>query len=170
MYFLLARGACAPESAQQAIHGQPRWRAFCPDHGAIGTPRPVLGPRDHPGPHGVEHDIARQLQEVDIFLDEYRFVTPLKNMSDPTMAAIDALRKDAVELAHACGKVSFDRLHHEMVVVAHQAVGVTRPIEALADRTQDVQPGNAILVARVDVLPSVTTRRDVVQTSGKFDA
>ena len=106
---------------------QPRWRGFGANHGSIGVPRPVVDPRHHPGPHGIEYDIARQFQEVGIFLHQDGFVTPLEYLSDPTISAVDVLRENAIELAHASGKVPFNRLDPEMVVVAHQAIGVTRP-------------------------------------------
>jgi hypothetical protein len=37
------------------------------------------------------------------------------------------LSKDSVELPHPFGQIAFESLDQEMVMIAHQAVGMTQP-------------------------------------------
>ena len=97
-------------------------------------------------------------------------LNPREDVADPFMPASDVLGENAVRLPHAFGGVAFDRLHDEMIVVGHQAIGMAGPVEALADGTEDTEPRNAIVIASKDVLAPVTTRRDVVQAPRKLDA
>ena len=58
--------------------------------------------------------------------------------------AIEALRVYAVELGHPIGKIRLGRLDQHMVVVAHQAIGMTAPIKAadhLSQHTRKTSSG-----------------------------
>lgn len=69
-------------------------------------------------------------------------------MSDPSMAAVEALCVDAVELAHALCQVPLRCLDQDMVVVGHLAPGMAYPVVAFADLTKDLQPGSQSASAR----------------------
>jgi hypothetical protein len=86
------------------------------------------------------------------------------------MGAIDVLRVNTIELAHALGEIAFDGLDHDVVVVGHQAVGVTGPVESLTYSAKNIEPGKPIRIAGKDVLSPVTARGDVIQASGKFES
>ena len=51
---------------------------------------------------------------------------------------------NAVELAHADGKIRLRRLHQQMIMIRHQAVGVADPIVATDDRGQSGQKQLAV--------------------------
>ncbi|WP_371814606.1 hypothetical protein [Niveibacterium sp. COAC-50] len=53
---------------------------------------------------------------------------PLKHVAHATMASIEALGVHAAHMAHPCGEVSLWRLNKQVVVVAHQTLGVANPI------------------------------------------
>ena len=91
-------------------------------------------------------------------------------MPDPGVGAIDILRIDTVELTHPLGKIALHSLHHDMVVVTHQAISMTNPVEPLAHVSKNTTPGKPILVAGKDILPPVPPRCDVVQAAGKFES
>jgi hypothetical protein len=55
-----------------------------------------------------------------------------------------------------------------MIVIGHLTIGVTYPIEALADFGKCFKPRDAILVRKKNVLTPVTTRGNVVKSAGKF--
>ena len=76
------------------------------------------------GAHRVEHDIPGEFQQVAVLVHENRLESPLQYMPDPSVAAVEALGVDAVQLAHADGQVAVRRLDHQVVMVAHQAVGM----------------------------------------------
>ena len=48
------------------------------------------------------------------------------------MAAVEHLGIHPVELAHALRKIGFRILYHDVVAIAHQAVGMAAPVQPLA--------------------------------------
>jgi hypothetical protein len=85
------------------------------------------------------------------------------------MGSVDVLGIDPVELAHASRQIRIRRLHQEMVVIGHQAVGMAEPVEALTGRCEDVEKRYTVIVdvSEKDAAPLVATRRDMVQRTGK---
>lgn len=55
-------------------------------------------------------------------------------------------------------------------MVVRLAPRMARPVEALADSAEDVQPREPVAVAEVNLLPAITTEGEVAQTSGGLDA
>ena len=74
------------------------------------------------------------------------------------MRAVETLGVDPVELAHACGQIGLGSFEQQVVMVAHLAPGVAHPVEASADLPQHFQPGFAIGIPQIDILPPVATR------------
>ena len=76
---------------------------------------------------------------------------------------------DPAELAHALGEVAARGLDQQVVVIAHQAVGMHDPVEALAYLPEHREEPVPIIVAAVDVLLSITARGEVVERARKLD-
>ena len=57
-----------------------------------------------------------------------------------------------------------------MVVIAHQAVGMARPLKALADLAQHLEKHRPIGIIEIDVLTPITSRRDVVKRASELNA
>ena len=57
-----------------------------------------------------------------------------------------------------------------MIVIAHQAVGVTQPVHALTGRVKHSEEGVAVSVIQEDIGPAIATRGDMVEGAGEFDA
>ena len=76
---------------------------------------------------------------------------------------------DAVELSHASAQIAFDRLHDDVEVVVHEAVGVAYPVEAQADLAEEGQLGLAVSIVQIDGLPPVASLGSVVQSAGEFN-
>jgi hypothetical protein len=55
-------------------------------------------------------------------------------------------------------------------VVIHQAISVTAPFVASAHLAKNVEPVAAVSVIGVDVFATVSTRRDVIDRTGEFNA
>ena len=62
------------------------------------------------------------------------------------MATIHVLGIHAVELMHAFRQIGIRRLHQQVVVVRHQAVGMTDPVESLTRQREDVEKCRTIVV------------------------
>ena len=54
------------------------------------------------------------------------------------MLAVDVLDIDAVQLSHPFGKIGIGCFYQQVVVVGHQAEGMTDPVEALTGAAEDV--------------------------------
>jgi hypothetical protein len=59
----------------------------------------------------------------------------------PTMSMVERPRVLAVEVAHAVGEIRQRRFDDEVVVIAHQALGVQLPAVAVHDLVQDANEG-----------------------------
>jgi len=89
-------------------------------------------------------------------------------MAYSMMSAVEALGVNAIQVAHAFREVGFRRFDNEMIVIAHQTVGVAYPVESLANLTEYIQPRYAILIREIDVFAPITTGGDVIERAGKF--
>ena len=61
--------------------------------GLVAAPGPVLGQVADPCPHGVEHHVARQLQQVGFALHDDGFESTLKDVTDPAVGAVVRTRR-----------------------------------------------------------------------------
>jgi hypothetical protein len=66
-------------------------------------------------------------------------------------------------------QIGLPGVQHEVVVVAHQAIGQGLGIEARQRLRHDLQQALPVLVVDKDRLPPVTARGDVIHRTGKFD-
>ena len=117
------------EGQKQPVAGQPvpaqpirtgRLARRC----AAAALRPVVGTDDHACSHWFHRDVARKLLEIRFLLNDDRLVATVKNMSAPPMNLVEALGIDAVGLPDTLGEIRVRRLHAQVIVVGHEAVGV----------------------------------------------
>lgn len=86
------------------------------------------------------------------------------------VAAVEVLRVHAVEVPHQARQIGLPRAQHEVVVVAHQAIGEHLGVEALHGPPHDLQQTLAIAVVGEDRLAPVAARSDVVDGTLELDA
>ena len=91
-------------------------------------------------------------------------------MADAGVPAIDALGVDAVELPHARRQIARGGFDEQMVVVIHQAVGVTQPGETRDHLPQGVQEEFAVGRIAKNRLACIAAGGDVVKRTGKLDS
>lgn len=60
-------------------------------------------------------------------------------------------------------------MQHEMIMVAHQAIGEHLATKARQGLCNDIQMNESILVINKDRLEPVATRGDVIDSAGEFD-
>ena len=92
----LGVGAGLGELAQYPVTGKKFLWFGAPGRGAVARPGVVLGVFDHPGAHGIEHDVAGQFHKVAVLVHEDRLEPSLQQMPDPLVAAVEGLGIDAV--------------------------------------------------------------------------
>jgi hypothetical protein len=105
-----------------------------------------------------------------VFLNENCLVSSLEEMSRSLMPFIKELRIDAVQLAHAEGKIAVGRFDQEMIVVIHETVSVTDPVIPFIDMLKRVQKANAIMVVFKDSFLLIAARGDMIDCAGVFNA
>lgn len=105
-----------------------------------------------------------------ILLHQQRVVAPLENMPHQAVAAIDALRIDAVQLPHALAEIALGRFDHQVIVVAHLAVGVDDEVKARGDQAEHLEPGVAVGVVAIDGVAPVAAAGHMVQRAGEFES
>ena len=55
-------------------------------------------------------------------------------------------------------------------MVAHQAVGVADPVETFSHGADQAKEPLPVLIVKIDVLPPMTTGREVIESIGELDA
>jgi hypothetical protein len=83
-------------------------------------------------------------------------------MPDAPVRSVYRLRINPVELAHASGEIARRRFNHQMIVIGHQAIRMTNPVEPRANLPQQRQPSLAVDIGKINVLAPIATGRDVM--------
>jgi len=83
-------------------------------------------------------DVAADLAEVALFLDEMPLETPLKKMPAAAMPPVEVAGIAAAEILHPGREVRLGRLHEQVLVVRHEdervqppSVGFHRPSQPI---------------------------------------
>lgn len=110
----------------------------------------------------IQNNISRKLQQVALSVNENGLEPSLKDVPGPVMSAVEALGVHPIQLSHPTGQIGVGSLDEQMVVVLHQAVGVTSPVESSNDVPENLQKGKPILVVEKDRLSRIPASRDVI--------
>jgi hypothetical protein len=89
----------------------------------------------------------------------------LKEVADTFVPPVEALRVHAVELVEAFREPIELRFDNEVVVIAHQAIGVTAPSPLLTNASHRLVERNAIGVVDKDFTSGNAPRSDVIHAS-----
>ena len=105
-----------------------------------------------------------------VLLYEDAFEPPLEKVAVSFVPFVKKLGVDTVQLPHAKGEVAIGCFDQKMIVVGHEAVGVTQPIITFIDVLKNVEEVLAILVVLEDRLLLIAARRNVIYGSRVFYA
>ncbi len=72
-------------------------------------------------------------------------------------------------LAHPFGEIAIGSLDHQMIMVAHQAIGVAEPVKALSDMSQRAEEELAVGVVFEDRPLLIAAGSDVIEGAVVFD-
>ena len=131
----------------------------------ITAPRPSFWLLGHFCPYWIQDDISACLQKMALLLDQYGFEPSLQDVTDLMVIPIEFLGVDAIEMLHPPTESSFHRFYDYVVVVSHEAVGVTQPIEEIAAFGKDIKECFSVFVVKKKRFPVITTRSDVVDST-----
>lgn len=125
---------------------------------------------NHVRAYRVQHDIAADFEEMALFFHQNSLEPSLENMPVLAVFPVVCLGVDAVQMAHTGGKDPFRGFDEEVIVVVHEAVGVTEPIEAFYSLAEDREEKLAVVVIFEDGRPCVAARGNVIDSTGEFYA
>ncbi len=131
---------------------------------------PVLWLLDHARANWVQNNIARQLQQIAVLVDQDCLEAPLEQMTGALMSPVRRLCVYPTELPHSFGEVSIRHLHDQMAVVGHQAVCMTQPVESRHHLRQRTQVHPPVLIVLEDRLAPITTGHHMIQGTGELDS
>lgn len=134
----------------------------------VAAPAPVFRSHYDAGSDGVEHDIAADLEEIFVPIDQARGEASLKHVAHGLPRAVQFLRENAVKLPHSGGEVGFRRLDVKMIMVVHLTLGVADPIEIAHHGGEDVIEHEPLIIAPEDGRAAVSAAGDVVEGSVVF--
>ena len=90
-------------------------------------------------------------------------------MAYPVVPPVERLGVHPVELSHPPGQGGIDRLDQQMVMVRHQAIRVTEPVEPFGRPFQYLEELLPIGIIEKDILIRVTAGSDVIHCTWVFD-
>jgi hypothetical protein len=96
--------------------------------------------------------------------------TALEQMSHLAVAAVECLLNHTVEVAHHPRQVRAARVQHEVIVIAHQAIGEHLHVKALHTLLQHAEQRSTVAVDLEDRLAPVAARCEVVDRIRELDA
>jgi hypothetical protein len=111
-----------------------------------------------------------KFEQVRLLLNDDRLEATLEYMTRALVSPVEVLGIARVERVHPTRKRRAGCFHQEVVVVAHQAIGVEKPGLVGDDRREKVQEMAAIAYVAKDRPPLVAAAGDVVQRSWELQA
>jgi hypothetical protein len=120
---------------------------------------------DQPGFPGIENNIAAAVEQISFLLDDIGFIAILKDVSYPVVFPVEELAVDLVEVFHPLGQVGVRCFDHEVVMVPHETVHMTQPVEPFDGFMEDIDVLDAISIIQEDHLSFITPAYDMVKSA-----
>ena len=101
-----------------------------------------------------------------VLLNQDRLESSLKEVTNPFVSTIEALRVAPVELMHPPREIRFGSLQEQVVVIAHQNVGMDPPEHDLDDAAYQAKELLTIDPVAKDLALFVASARDMPERAG----
>ena len=115
-------------------------------------------------------DIAHQLQQIAVGIHQDRLIPAPEKLAVAAVTPVEALGVDSVDMAHAPRDVGIWRLHEQMIVVWHQAIGANMDIPGRRGFLEKLDKYSVILVVIKYALSPAATVHYVIPGVGVFYA
>ena len=139
------------------------------DDGGVATPRPCGSLSASARANRVQCEVADQLEDMGIGLDQHRVVSPLEAMSGLAVASIEMLRIAGIQPLHASSEIWIESPHEQVVVRRHEHEAVACPFVSCNDFIEEFQELTSISVVAEDRLTSYAASHDVVRGAGQLE-
>lgn len=157
-----------PEQAQDRVGCLPVVVDLAEDPGVPaprkGTERLAVG--NQPGTHGIEVDVANELEEVGFLLDDDGLEAVLKEMAVSPMAAVELAGVTAEDALQDPGNTAVPRSRQEMDVVGDQRPGEDIEIGTTATGRQALHEVGAIVIIAKDATTLDSTSNHMMEDTG----
>lgn len=156
------------EIGSNRFRGEPRRRRLQP--GGQGEARPIALARvhDYIRSNGIEHDVARTLEQLRLRFNAPGEVVRPKEMPRPPMAFIEAPHIRSQETLHSTREIRFRRAREKVKVIRHERIRVNQPY--LRKDFSREEPEELIAIVPVDErrLSITSAAADVPDGTGFF--
>jgi hypothetical protein len=133
------------------------------DRRVVATPSPFARRPHESGANGVEHDVAGQLEQVRVALDELAVKPALEEVASVVVAPVEPLRVHTVQPVHSARDIWFRRLDEKVIVIRHQAIRVASPSQELDDLPEQLEEPEPVAGIGENLLLAVPPRRHVIR-------
>lgn len=138
--------------------------------GVVTAPLPVARVCNKTSSNRIQNDVTCDFEKVTVSINHESFKTTLKKVANALVNGVEPLRVVAVHVAHERGEVAFRGLDEQVVVIAHEDVGVENRIVKSETIGEVFQEGETVSVVEKDFLSSVASSGDVIKCAFEFDA
>lgn len=115
-------------------------------------------------------DVADQLHQIAVAIDQQCLVPPLKQMTGPLVFAIDELGVAKPNILHDAGEGYIAYLNGQMDVCRHEAEGMDAIPETLDAFLEQQEKSRAVTRIEEDVLAAVAAKNDMINGAGEMKA
>ena len=115
-------------------------------------------------------EVAGQLQQIGLLIDQDIVITPLEKMAHPLMLPVEVIGVGSVKIVKDGDEVAARGLYQEVIVVRHKSVSMDQNPVPLMDLPQKFQKSGKIPIVGKDVPPFVPSCRDVVNGAFVLDS
>jgi len=134
----------------------------------IRGPRPAFRRGNHPRPYGIQCNIPAEFEKIGVLFDNKSLVTALEEVPNAVMASIIFLCIYAIELTHTLGEICLGCFYQEVIMVAHEAVRINKPLIALDHIGKGHEKHPVVFSIGKDVLSGIPPGSYMVETTFKF--
>jgi hypothetical protein len=111
-------------------------------------------------------NIAHELQQVGVSINQYGPVSPFKQMPGPLHPFVRRPGVLCTEPSHQMGQRPIADLHGHVNVVGHPAIGMDAASITFQSRSEEGHPAVTIRVGKEDSLSVITPQDDMVKATG----
>ena len=101
-------------------------------------------------------------------MHQHSLISPLKQVPGPSLALIESLGIDAIQLPHADRKVSVGCFDKKMIMIIHQAIGMTEPMVTAHTTLKDIQEIFTVMIIPENFFSLIAPARNMIYGSGEF--
>jgi hypothetical protein len=130
----------------------------------------MLGFLDQARFHRVEMDIAHDLPQVFLRLNEHRLITPPKECPVPMVSPVITLGINSIDMSHHSRKIGLGRLKTQMIVIPHETISIKLESPSTPSLSQDIKESLVVGFLPKNRLPCHASIHDVVDRIGILDS